>query len=69
MLRFAEASGEFVALFHLIRHGFAVTPSPQGEGFWGAPAPVHQFDKSQFPGLPFKVALCFLLFIFSKSVI
>ena len=47
--RFAGASGEFAALFHLIRHGFAVTPSPQGEGFWGAPSPVHHIVKSQLP--------------------
>ena len=28
MLRFAGTSGEFAALFHLIRHGEAVTPFP-----------------------------------------
>ena len=35
----------------LIRHGFAVPPSPEGEGFWSR---HQQFDKSEFifPALP-----------------
>ncbi|MGN0980941.1 MAG: hypothetical protein ACI4PT_11515, partial [Candidatus Avoscillospira sp.] len=32
---------------------FGRPPSPQGEGFWGAPAPLHHADKSHFPA-----ALC-----------